>query len=272
MARTAKPVVALVYDFDGTLAPGNMQEHQFIPDVGMKRWDFWSEVKDFARKHDADETLVYMHLMLEKARGKLSIRREDFQNKGKDIKLFNGVAEWFSRLNSYSKSRGLGIEHYIISSGNAEIIEGNAIASEFKRIYASRFIFDPSGVAIWPAQAVNYTTKTQYLFRINKGAHVLTDNAKINDFVLPDERPVPFENIIYFGDGSTDIPCFRLVKDLGGLSIAVHKGHDRNARTNAEKLRTDGRVHIIAPADYAEGRKLDRVVKARIDFVADRRA
>ena len=268
--------MAIVYDFDGTLAPGNMQEHQFIPIVEMKPEEFWAEVNCLSKEHQADQILMYMRHMLDKAREKkVSVHLEDFQARGKGIKLFEGVDEWFDRINEYGKSEAVRIEHYIVSSGNAEIIEGMQIAEKFEKIYASKFIFNHNGVADWPALAVNYTTKTQYLFRINKGAHDLSDDTKINQFVEKKKRPIPFENMIFIGDGETDVPCFRLVKDQGGLSIAVYDPHTEDAHDKHDKavrFLKEGRVHCVVPADYNNGGKLDKVVKANIRFLAAREA
>ena len=190
--------MAIVYDFDGTLAPGNMQEHAFIPDIGMEAADFWDEVEQLTRKNQADGILMYMYVMLEKAHAKgVPVRREDFRKRGERVKLFDGVGEWFGRISAYGSAKGVDIEHYLISSGNMEIIEGSPIAHEFKEIYASKFMFDENGVARWPALAINFTTKTQFLFRINKGAHDLSDDSRINQFVPKGDRPVPFENMVY---------------------------------------------------------------------------
>ncbi len=270
MPRSYIPM-AVVYDFDGTLAPGNAQEPQFIPDIGMRPEEFWAEVDELSRKHQADKILMYMRLMLEKARAaSVPVRLEDFRERGHAIELHKGVAAWFGRTNEYAKDEGVRTEHYIVSSGNAEIIEGTSIVSNFAQIYASRFMFDENGVAVWPAQAVNFTTKTQYLFRINKGAYDLSDDAEINRYVEMKDRPVPFENMVYIGDGSTDVPCFRLVKDQGGLSIAVYKPHTKGARDKAEGFRKDGRVHAVVPANYTEGGQIDRIVKAYITQVSAR--
>ena len=265
--------MALIYDFDGTLAPGNMQERQFIPEVGMNPKDFWLEVDALSKQHQGDKIQMYMALMLEKARqSKVTVLKSDFNRLGASIKLFDGVERWFDRIDDYSRRKGIRNEHYIVSSGNAEIIEGTAIAGKFIKIYASRFMFDHHGVATGPAMAINYTTKTQFLFRINKGAHDLSDDSKINSYVLKEERPMPFPNMVYFGDGATDIPCFRLVKEEGGLSIAVFKPHTKGAREKASQLLKDGRVHCITPAEYQEGSNLEKIVKAQIDFVAAREA
>lgn len=263
--------MAIVYDFDGTLARGNLQESQFLPDVGVAPAEFWDEVGELSREHKADNVLMYMYLMLEKARvAKQPVRRQDFLRHGNGIEFFKGVEDWFSRTNQYGKGEGIRVEHYIVSSGNTEIISGTTIASQFEEIYASKFMFNASEVAEWPALSVNYTTKTQYLFRINKGAHDLSDGKAINKFVPMGKRPIPFERMIYIGDGETDIPCVRLVKDLGGLSVAVYPPRTKGARSEAESLLSDGRVHKVVPADYRDGRKLDKVVKAHIRLVAAR--
>ena len=272
MPRKFTPMT-IAYDFDGTLADGNMQEHQFLPDIGMKPADFWAEVKRLTKEHQADEVLVYMNLMLRKADGQgVKVGRDDFKNQGKSIVLFDGVEGWFERITEYARSKEVRLDHVLISSGNAEIFAGTAIAAKFSHIYASKFMFDHNGIATWPALAVNYTTKTQYLFRINKGAHDLSDNGAVNKFIKNSERAVPFENMVFIGDGSTDIPCFRLVKDQGGLSIAVYKQRARGAHDKADAYVADGRVHCVAPAVYSDGGELDKIVKAQIDVVAARAA
>ncbi len=265
--------MALIYDFDGTLAPGNMQEHQFLPDIGIGPEEFWAEAAELAKQHQADEILIYMDLMLKKASAAgVPVRRDDFKARGRDIQLFEGVSDWFDRITAYGRDRHVKIEHYLVSSGNAEIIAGSPIAGKFAKIYASTFIFDENGVPTWPGVAINYTTKTQYLFRINKDAHDLSDSQAINQFVEERERPIPFANMIFIGDGTTDVPCFRLVKDLGGLSIAVYRPRTPGARGVAEQYQADGRVRGVASADYRADKRLDAVVKRRIDLVAARAA
>lgn len=272
MARRHVPM-AIAYDFDGTLADGNMQEHQFLPDISMKPAAFWAEVKRLTKEHQADEVLVYMNLMLRKAAAAgVPVRRDDFKARGKAIQLFDGVTDWFDRITEYGRAKGVRVEHFLISSGNAEIFAGTPIASKFKQVYASKFMFDENGAATWPALAVNYTTKTQYLFRINKDAHDLADNGKVNQYVEKRDRPVPFENMVFIGDGSTDIPCFRLVKEQGGLSVAVFKPRTKGAQEKAAKYLRDGRVHAVVPATYTEGAELDRIIKANIEAVAARSA
>lgn len=248
-----------------------MQEHNFLPVIGMTPAKFWKEAKCLAQQHQADEILTYMLLMLRNAStAGVAVRKTDFAEHGQTVKLFEGVDEWFDRITDYGQSKGIQIEHYLVSSGNEEIIAGSSIADKFEKIYASKYIFDENGVASWPALAINYTTKTQYLFRINKGTHDLGDNEAINKVVEKDDRPVPFENMIFIGDGTTDVPCFRLVKDQGGLSIAVYKPRTRYAKRKATNYLKDGRVHCVAPANYSDNGQLDKIVKARISEIAAR--
>lgn len=267
-----KPRIAIAYDFDGTLASGNMQEHQFIPDIGMTKQDFWQEVVQIAKDNDGDEILVYMSLMLEKAQAKhVPVNRAALKETGKGIKMFPGVDDWFDRVNAHAKERGVVPEHYLISSGNEEIAQGTSIASKFKKIYASKFRYNEYDAAVWPVLAVNYTNKTQFLFRINKGVLDASDKKGVNKFVPQIERPVPFPNMIFIGDGETDVPCFRLVKDLGGLSIAVHELGTKKDEL-AMRLLSEGRVHCAFPADYSPGKGVERSVFAKIDEIAARYA
>jgi hypothetical protein len=246
-----------------------MQERDFIPEIGMTKKSFWDEVRARCKQHSADNILIYMGLMLEKAKAaRVPIRRSDFVNYGKSLTLFRGVEQWFPRINRYGKAGGLRVTHHIISSGIREMIIGTPIKKYFNDIYASSYCFDHHGVAEWPALALNYTTKTQYLFRINKGSQDVYDHELINRYVPPNDRPVPFQNMVFVGDGETDIPCFRLVKELGGHSIAVSQPHTANAKSKSQQLRADGRVNFIATADYSEKRPIDLIVKAIMEKVA----
>ena len=260
--------VALIYDFDGTLAPGNMQEYDFIPAVGKSNMEFWQEANTLAEEQDADQVLTYMARMLQAAQSKgLSLRREAFRESGRNVKFYNGVIKWFKRINDYGKERGINILHYVNSSGLKEIIEGTAIAHEFKNIYACSFLYNVDGIAYWPAVAVNYTNKTQFIFKINKGVESVFDTRDVNRFMEENKRPVPFSRMIYFGDGATDIPCMRLVKNFGGHSIAVYNPEEAGQRSILNELIRDNRVNHVCPADYSEGSEIDTVVKTIIDKV-----
>ena len=260
--------VALIYDFDGTLSAGNMQEYDFIPAVGKSNREFWLESNRLAEEQDADPILAYMYKMLHEARNKgLSLSYNAFKASGGKISLYEGVTEWFTRINEYGARRGITIHHYINSSGLKEMIEGTPIAHEFRKIYACSFLYDIDGVAYWPAVAVNYTNKTQFIFKINKGIESVYDSKEVNKYLPESERPVQFRHMIYFGDGTTDIPCMRLVKAQGGHSIAVYNPASRADRYSSEKLVKDNRVSYVCAADYSENSEIDTLVKTIIDKI-----
>lgn len=259
-----RPIAALLYDFDKTLSPRDMPEYGFVPGIGMTPEAFWARCEQKEKDHRMDPILAYMMVMIEQARGKLLLNRSAFQALGREVTLFVGVASWFARVNAYAERLGLSAEHYIISSGLREIIEGTPIASEFTEIYAAEFCYDDAGVPVWPAMAVNYTSKTQFLFRVNKGVLDPTDHRGLNETMPEEQRRVPFRNMIYFGDGFTDVPCMKLVREHGGHSIALFNQDDALAR----ELLGDGRVDFTAQADYREGQKLEQVVFDILDHVA----
>ena len=258
--RNDKPIVALIYDFDGTLAPGNMQEYSFINAVGRQKDEFWAETHEMAKDQDSDGVLIYMLLMLEEAKKKgIKLTRKKLRTYGKDITFFDGVETWFGRINEIGEKEGVIVEHYINSSGLLEIMEGTRIAKEFKAIFASSFYYDKDGCAIWPASAVNYTNKTQFLFKINKGILNIHDSEKINSSVPEEEKRVSFSNMIYFGDGETDVPCMKLTRQLGGTSIAVYNNSEAS-QTVARRLFEQNRVSFTCPADYTEGSLVEEIV------------
>ncbi len=260
--------VALIYDFDGTLSPGNMQEYDFIPALGKSSSEFWDESNALAIGQDADMILSYLATIIQAARSKgLSLRKEAFREYGAKIKLFDGVMEWFERINKYGAERDIEVVHYINSSGMKEMIEGTPIAKEFRKIYACSFLYDVDGIAYWPAVAVNYTNKTQFIFKINKGIESVYDCEQVNRYIPEDKREVPFKNMIYVGDGNTDIPCMRLVKSSGGHSIAVHNPSNHGAIHSLASLVEDNRVSYICPADYREESQIDMVVKSILDKI-----
>lgn len=264
------PVMAICYDFDGTMAPGNMQEHDFFPDLKITPAEFWKESNELAREHEVDPILAYMKLMLDKARlsGKVQISKSAFRKYGKSVDFFRGVKGWFDEINKYAEKKGVKLEHYVISSGLKEMIEGTPISRELKAIYASSFIYDQHEVAIWPANAVNYTTKTQYLYRINKGIESVTDNVAINEFVAEEDRRIPFSRMLFIGDGYTDVPCMKLVKNQGGHSIAVYSEDKEGGKNHALRLLRDGRVNFIAEGVYTKNSKMFRYTSSVIDMVA----
>jgi phosphoserine phosphatase len=270
-AEQSRPQVVFAYDFDGTLAPGYMQDHAFIPDdLGLLRDDFWEEVKAIAKTQRGDEIHAYMHLMLTKAAAKgIELNQASWRRRGESLPLFPGVEDWFERQNMRARDLGLDLRHFIISSGNREMIEGSRIARHFERIYASAFIYDENGNAAGAALAVNYTNKTQYIFRINKGTLEEWDDLSINKAIAPTDRPVPFDQFVYFGDGATDVPTMRLVTDQGGYSVAVYVNSE-HSRTAAASLRDEGRARFAGPADYTEAGPLDVLANAILTEISAR--
>ena len=251
-----KPIVALMYDFDKTLSPKDMQEYGFISELGMEPEDFWEKSRLNMVNHNMDQILAYMLTMLQEAEGRMLLTRNIFNEMGRNVKLFDGLDTWFDRINSYGEKLGLDIEHYIISSGLKEIIQGTKIADNFKEIYAAEYCYNEKNIPIWPAMAVNYTSKTQFLFRINKGVLDVTEHKGLNESTPDNKKRIPFSNMIYIGDGMTDVPCMKLVKMNGGHSIAVYD----DDRSVADSLLSQGRVDSVVKADYRENTEMEHTI------------
>ena len=263
-----KPIVALIYDFDGTLSPGNMQEFGFIQAIGQTPEEFWTKSDGIARGQDASNILAYMKLMFDEARKKgIKLRRSEFKKFGQHVQLFEGLRSWFRLVNEYGEQHGVKVEHYINSSGLTEIIEGTPIAKEFKHIFACTYIYNEAGEAEWPGIAVDYTAKTQFMFKINKGIFSSRDSKKVNDSTADDKKRIPFPRMIYFGDGQTDVPCMKIVTMFGGNCIAVYNSQVPGKKAVAEKLRRQGRVNFIAPAVYTRDGRAFRIVCSIIDKI-----
>lgn len=270
--KEALPVLAVCYDFDKTLSPDDMQAQGYIQSVGYDVEAFWAESSSLAYDNDMDRNLSYMYKMVQESQGHFVLNKEKLAEYGSKVALFPGVAEWFERIRAYGKEKGVIIEHYIISSGLKEMVEGTQMAKDgaFEKIYASSFYFDERGVAKWPAQVVNYTNKTQFLFRIQKGVLDINDPA-VNDSFAPEDIRVPFRNMVYIGDSDTDVPCMRLVNSNGGHSIGVYD-LETGDTTKVHKMMREGRIKYFAPADYREGSELDSLLKKIIDRTATNEA
>lgn len=265
---------AIIYDFDGTLAEGNCVEYGVLDELGISDKDqFWADVKEKTMTDDADEILTYMGLLAERAAELDSrvLQPKSLREHGRRIRLYDGVQTWFTRINEYAEDHGLSIDHYVISSGLEEMIAGCAIGGEFHKIFGCRYTsFNARGLCYWPTQVINYTTKTQYLFRINKGVNNSWNNEKVNRYVEPSERPMPFERMIFLGDGDTDIPSMKMVRYQGGNSIAVFdeaKWKSGSARSKAEKLISEERANYVVPADYRDGSQLDVTMKGLLQLI-----
>ena len=254
-----KPIIAFLYDFDKTLCTTDMEDYAFIPSLGMTPREFWALANGFGHANRMDGILAYMYTMIQESEKRdLPFTRESLREMGRDIVLFPGVEGWFRRINAFGEEQGVQVEHYVISSGLREIIEGSAISGEFKEIYASEFYYDETGRPVWPKLAVNFTAKTQFVYRINKGVLDVSDDKTLNDSMPDDSKRVPFTNMVYMGDGLSDVPCMKMMRAYGGQAIAVYQ--DSN-RVGVEDLLAKGRVDFIFKADYSEGTALDLTVK-----------
>lgn len=266
-ANEPKYRMAICYDFDKTLSPEDMQTFTLIPSFGIEKKEFWEESEGLAKNNLMDSNLAWMYQLLLYSNAKRKSIKKDYFNKiGKDVVLYKGVETWFDRINKYAKQKNVHIDHYIISSGLKEIIEGSSIAHHFTKIYASSYLYSVDGIAVWPAQAINYTNKTQYIFRIAKGCLEEYDES-VNNSVPSEQLIIPYENIVYIGDSQTDIPCMRLVKSKGGYSIGVFDPQ-KNNRKRVYELYNDQRISFYAPADYSARSNISKYVKSIIDDVA----
>ena len=261
-----KPVVAIMYDFDKTLCTKDMQDYGFIPRLNLKPYEFWEKANVFGEAQQMDSILSYLYTMIEeKKKQGLPITRESLKKSGEEIVLYQGVKDWFERVNLYGAAQGVVVEHYVISSGLKEIIEGSGIADKFKKIYACEFLYDDNGEALWPKAAVNYTNKTQFVYRINKGVLDVSNDIDLNRSMPDDSKRVPFSNMIYIGDGLSDVPCMKMMKSYGGWAIAVYQ---ENNKSKVEELLLSDRVDFIFPADYRESSDLNKTIHNLIKKIA----
>ena len=262
----AKTTIGILYDFDKTLCTTDMQEYSFIKNLGMTSNEFWGAAANITEKHEVEKILAYMFVMIKKCKEKGIPLTEEYLNKcGENVVLFKGVETWFDRINEYGESLGVKIEHYIISSGTYEIIQGTPIAKYFKRIYACKYMYDENGEALWPALAINYTLKTQYIYRISKGILDVTDDYNLNRLQDESLRRIAYRNMIYIGDGMTDIPCMKMLKSKGGKSIALYQS---GKSETVKPLVDDERINYVCVADYSPNSTLEKIVKLMIENMA----
>ena len=259
-----KTVVAICYDFDKTLATTNMQEFSFIPNLGYTVDEFWDKCDDLAKENGCDGILNTMRFMIDECKLKgVKLTKDYLRNLGKDVKFFDGVETWFDRINKYAKSKDIILEHYIISSGNKEIIEGCPIFDAFTNVFGCEYLYDENGEAYWPKRAVNYTLKTQYLFRICKGLSSAQDEDKVNERI--NKKHVEFRNMVYIGDGFTDVPCMTLIKEKGGTAISVYPDDQKN---KSVQLLKDNRVNYACLSDYSKGSEIEQLMQLILNSIS----
>ena len=261
-----KPKIALIYDFDKTLCTDDMQAYSFIKNLGMESNEFWGEAAKITSTHEVERILSYMFVMIRECKKRGIPLTEAYLNQcGENVVLYKGVSTWFDRINEFGTQMGVEIEHYIISSGTYEIIQGTPIAKYFKRIYACRYMYDENGEAVWPSLAINYTLKTQYIYRIGKGILDALDDYNLNRLQDESLRRIAYRNMIYIGDGLTDIPCMKMVTEKGGKSIAVYA---TGRSETAKPLVDDERINYVCAADYSKDSPLEKIVKLMIENMA----
>lgn len=265
-------VVALVYDFDGTLTPQPMQEYTIFPEIGIRDGKkFWDEASEEARTTKGEGIVTYMRLMIEKSQAKkYPVTKEKLKSLASKIKYYSGVEKYFKRINNYVKKEfndEIELRHYIISAGLKEIICGTKIAKYFHKVFASEYYYNEYGAATFPNVIVNDTLKTQFIFRINKGLEKMHEN--INVHMPSNLRAIPFQNILYIGDGLTDVPCMTVIRKNGGFAIAVYKKRDVGGKNVCKNLLKAERVDFIATADYSETSELDKHIKLLLHNISE---
>lgn len=252
--------IALIYDFDFTLCSGDAPTFNLFPLYGLDK-TFYDEINGYCKEDNMEGIISLLYYLQKRARqqGK-PLTKEILCNCGKDLSFYPGVDTWFERINNFGKENGFEIEHYLISSGILEIIEGNEIAKKFKKIFASCYHYDENGFADWPLSVVNYTNKTQFIYRINRGILNNVDDKILNGYIPREKRVIPYKNMIYIGDGFTDVPSMKTMNEKKGYAVAVYCEKDETAK----KLFESGRCNCAMQANYEEGSELDTAIKKRI--------
>ncbi|CCZ95014.1 putative Phosphatase [Corallococcus sp. CAG:1435] len=253
-----KTIVAIIYDFDNTLSTKDMQEFTFIPSLGITADEFWAQCDKTSHEYSMDHILAYMYLMAKMSKQSgVPLSADKLREMGKGVEFFDGVKEWFARINNFGASLGLEVRHYIISCGLKAMIEGCDIAHEFYNIFACDYVYDQNGEPVWPSVAINYTSKTQFLYRINKGVEDVGEHKRLNMYMPKNQRVVPFCNMIYVGDGLTDVPSMKLARQRGGYAIGVYRNPE-----DASYLVDEERVDFYVKSDYTENSQMDEAMKA----------
>ena len=254
--------IALCYDFDGTLCSGYMQDQKLLHDCKIEPKNFWIKVANYAKENHCDPTLAYLMLLEQQMRSAgLKVNAETFKKYGRELKLFKGVNEWFSRIKQFGKLHNIEIQHFIISSGLADVIKGCSFIKDVNLVYASSYIYD-DGKGMWPKLSVNYSNKVQFLYRINKGTFDVFDQVGVNAKKdSNDSVNIPFENFIFFGDGETDVPCFSVNQKNSGKNICIYEKGNEKSFDIGKKLYSEGRVHYLLDGDYSENSEIDKLIK-----------
>jgi hypothetical protein len=268
-------VIAIVYDYDQTLSPNYMQEEVLFPAFGIDPRAFWRRAQELVREEGYDNELAYMKVLLD-CLGMDRPTNARLKTLGGSLRFYPGLPQMFEEFSkglvpAQHAAHGIRVEHYIISSGLKILIEGSRLAPYVNGIFGCEFAEDEAGCITFPKRVISHTQKTQYLFRINKG--LLSMSQDVNDHMPPGIRPVPFHNMIYIGDGPTDVPCFTVVRQHGGNAIAVYNPDDpsRNSFRKCYQLSAHAdRVRHIAPADFRAGSHLRLILEQMVNEIGNR--
>ena len=270
---SSQTTIGIIYDYDQTLSPNYMQDEVLFPHFGINAAQFWKKSRELVDDEGYDGELAYLKSMLDY----LAMDRPtnaELRTLGANLKFYKGLPEMFEEmdgmLNDQHRMYGIKIEHYIVSSGLKALLDGSKLAPYVKRIFGCEFGEDKDGRITFPKRVISHTTKTQYIFRINKGMLEPTDD--VNDHMAPELRPIPFHNMIYVGDGPTDVPCFTLMKKYGGHALAVYNPDDENRSSFRKCYQLSAhadRLKHIAPADYRAGGHLRLLLEEMALEIAD---
>ena len=263
--------IALVYDFDGTLIPKTMQDYTIIPRLKLRSDKFWSDIMEEAEATDGEVMMIYMRQLITRASSmNIKITKSEFKLMASKIEYFKGVFTWFDNINKYLKNnhKRIKVAHYVISAGHHEILESTAIRKKLTNVFGSQYYFNEQGHATFPKVVVTDTAKTQFLFRINKGREKVSDS--INSHMPEELRPIPFENMIYIGDGLTDVPSMALIKKQNGHAVSVYPRGSKKQKKVSSDLLAAKRVDFIAEANYTRNSILFKRICLIIDMISAR--
>ena len=267
-------IIAIVYDYDRTLSPRPMQEDVIFERIGVEASKFWSMADELKGNKSYEDELAWIRLLLDNPSFRC-LSNLDLEGMGRNLKFYPGVPEMFAELEVGLHSdkylrHGVALEHYIVTSGLKSVLAGSILSQNVQAIFGCELDEDEEGRVYWPKRIISHTAKTQYLFRITKGLEYVDLSHDVNDHMPEPERRIPFSNMLYIGDGPTDVPCFAVISSRGGKSLAVYDPSSKVSFATCMSLREAQRVDEIAEADYRQNTHLRRLMEHYVIQMADR--